>query len=150
VTRQLRIVELQRDVELRARRAHKQWMAELMALGFMYGPQRRGYSEPDLVPWKRLPIARRAELRQAALASLETDSVSRLYGWTVEHRTRALDWLSRLLPAYERERFVAEQLGNLGICDHWRQHVAWLIGLVLGMPRLAWMMHRENRRGRAE
>ena len=47
------------------------------------------------------------------------------------------------------ERFVAEESGNVGDCGCWTQRVAWLAGLVLGVPRLAWMMHRENRRDRA-
>ena len=62
---------------------------------------------------------------------------------------RVLNCLARLIPAQERERFVAEERGNLGDCEHWWQRVDHLICLALGTPRLAWMMHRENRRGRA-
>ena len=47
-----------------------------------------------------------------------------------------------LLPASERSRFVAEAQGNLGDCERWWQRVDQLVGLAVGMPRLAWMMWR--------
>jgi hypothetical protein len=59
-----------------------------------------------------------------------------------------LGCLARFLPAAERSRFVAEAQGNLGDCEHWWQRVDHLACLALGTPRLAWMMWRENRRGR--
>lgn len=72
-------------------------------------------------------------------------------GDTCETRAEdyALTWLARLLPAGERSRFVAEERGNLGDCEHWRHRAAWLIGLATGTPRLAWMMRRESQRSRA-
>lgn len=63
---------------------------------------------------------------------------------------RMLGWLARLLPTHERSRFVSEALGNIGDCEHWYQRVDHLVCLALGTPRLAWMMRREGRRGRAE
>lgn len=60
-----------------------------------------------------------------------------------------LDGLARFLPAAERSRFVAEAQGNLGDCEHWWPRVDHLVCLALGTPRLAWMMRREGRRGRA-
>ncbi len=59
-----------------------------------------------------------------------------------------LNGLAGLLPAGQRPRFVAEAQGNLGDCDHWWQRVGYVRGLVFGMPRLAWMMRRDGRRGR--
>jgi hypothetical protein len=56
--------------------------------------------------------------------------------------------LATLLPAKSRERFRCEVMGNIGDCEHWWQRVDHLAGLVLGMPRLAWMMRRDGRRGR--
>jgi len=78
------------------------------------------------------------------------DLASRLEDWA--HGVRAgvlLGLLARFLPGDERTRFVAEAIGNLGDCEHWWQRVDHLIGLAVGTPRLAWMMHRDNRRGRA-
>jgi hypothetical protein len=63
--------------------------------------------------------------------------------------TQALTGLSRLLPPAVRSTFVDEARGNLGDCSHWWQRADHLVCLALGMPRLAWMMRRENRRGRA-
>jgi hypothetical protein len=60
-----------------------------------------------------------------------------------------LSCLARLLPIEVRSRFVAEALGNLGECEHWRQRGDHLVCLAVGTPRLAWMMWREGRRGRA-
>jgi hypothetical protein len=59
-----------------------------------------------------------------------------------------LGFLARFLPAERRYRFVAEELGNLAVSGHWRQRAIHLVGLVLGTPRLAWVMRREGRRGR--
>jgi hypothetical protein len=64
-------------------------------------------------------------------------------------RFRLLDGPASLLPAAERARFVAEAQGNLGDCDCGWQRVDHLVCLVLGMPRLAWMMRRDGRRRRA-
>ena len=64
--------------------------------------------------------------------------------------TPTLDCLANLLPTGIRPRFVAEELGNLATCERWWQRVVWLIGLAAGMPRLAWMMHRERRRDQAQ
>jgi hypothetical protein len=61
-----------------------------------------------------------------------------------------LDCLARSLPTGERVRFVAEARGNLGDCEHWWQRVEILVCLALATPRLAWMMWRDGRRGRAE
>ena len=63
---------------------------------------------------------------------------------------RMLGCLARFLPATARLRFVAEERGNLDSCERRWQRVRWLAGLTIGLPRLAWMMYRENRRGRAE
>ncbi len=70
-------------------------------------------------------------------------------------RRKALDrmahplvWLARLLPAANRDRFVAEERGNLAGCERWWQRLGWLIGLAFGLPRLAWIMRREIRRRR--
>jgi hypothetical protein len=63
--------------------------------------------------------------------------------------TLLLRWLAWLLPAVERSRFVTEAQGNLGDCERWWQRIDHLVCLALGTPRLAWMMWRENRRGRA-
>jgi hypothetical protein len=54
-----------------------------------------------------------------------------------------------MLPAVNRKRFVAELNGNLAVCDRRRDRVYYLAGLAVSMLCLAWMMHRENRRGRA-
>ncbi len=43
---------------------------------------------------------------------------------------------------------MAEESGNLGGLRWW-QRADHLVCLAVGMPRLAWTMHRENRRGRA-
>jgi hypothetical protein len=56
--------------------------------------------------------------------------------------------LARSLPASNRSRFVAEQRGNLGDCEHWWQRVDHLVSLAIGTPRLAWMIRRGGRRGR--
>jgi len=69
--------------------------------------------------------------------------------WVTRTEVRVLDCLARFLPAGERSRFVAEQRGNLGACDHWWQRVDHLACLAFGTPRLAWMMWREGRRRRA-
>jgi hypothetical protein len=66
-----------------------------------------------------------------------------------EVEDRVLAWLARLLPAAERSRFVAEAHGNLGDCDRRWQRIDHLVCMAIGTPRLAWMMCRENRRGRA-
>jgi hypothetical protein len=60
-----------------------------------------------------------------------------------------LSSLARLLPTSARARFVAEAQGNLGDCERWWQRIDVLVCLALGMPRLAWMLHHENRRDRA-
>jgi hypothetical protein len=62
---------------------------------------------------------------------------------------RLLGTLARFLPPDERPGFVGEAMGNLGDCERWWQRVDHLVGLMLGTPRLAWMMWRENRQGRA-
>jgi replicative DNA helicase len=62
---------------------------------------------------------------------------------------RLLDYLARLLPAAERARFVAEEKGNLGGCQHWWEGIDYLVGVTFGTPRLAWMMRRKGRRRRA-
>lgn len=64
-------------------------------------------------------------------------------------QSRLLECLARFLPADERARFVAEARGNLGDCGRWWQRADHLVCLAIGMPRLAWMMRRDNRRGRA-
>jgi hypothetical protein len=65
----------------------------------------------------------------------------------------ATGWLlglvSRLLPRASRIRFMAEVLGDLATCTKCRQRLVYLMGLVIGVPGLAWMMWRENRRGQA-
>jgi hypothetical protein len=53
-----------------------------------------------------------------------------------------------LLPAKAKPRFVAEAQGNLGNCERWWQRVDHPAGLVLGMPRLAWMMRHDSWRRR--
>ncbi len=62
---------------------------------------------------------------------------------------RLTSWLSLLLPAAARERFVDEEMGNLRTCKRLWQRVDHLVGLAIGTPRLAWMMQREERRRRA-
>jgi len=57
--------------------------------------------------------------------------------------------LAHCLPSVARPRFVAEERGNLGDCEHWWQRADQLAGLLIGTPRLAWMMWRDNSRGRA-
>jgi hypothetical protein len=60
---------------------------------------------------------------------------------------RLLSQLGLLLPASERQRFVAEELGNLGDCMSWWERANHLLGLALGMPRLVWVMRpRKGRR----
>lgn len=66
--------------------------------------------------------------------------------WTPNGLVR---WLARVLPDAARERFVHEVIGDLGMCAGWRQRAEWLASLIVGIPRLAWMMHHENRQGRA-
>jgi hypothetical protein len=61
---------------------------------------------------------------------------------------RLLIVLAQFLPGPDRSRFVAEAQGNLGACDRWWQRGDHLVCLALGMPRLAWMMWRDGRRGR--
>jgi len=58
-----------------------------------------------------------------------------------------LGWLSMLMPAAARHRFVAEELGNVGGLRRW-DRIIWLAVVAAGMPRLAWTIRRENRRGR--
>lgn len=53
---------------------------------------------------------------------------------------RLLGWLSLPLPARERERFVAEAQGDLGVCEGLRERVGWLLGVLIGMPGLVWTM----------
>lgn len=57
--------------------------------------------------------------------------------------------MSVLLPAEQCERFGAEVLGDLAVCEGRRGRVAYLAGVVIGLPRLALMMWHENRRGHA-
>lgn len=61
---------------------------------------------------------------------------------------RLLSCLAGVLPAAERSRFVAEAQGNLGDCERRWQRIDHLVWLAIGMPRLAWMMWRDGRRGR--
>lgn len=68
--------------------------------------------------------------------------------WKPWDEGRLLGLLARFLPADERTRFVAEALGNVGDCDHWWQRIDHLVCLAIGMPRLAWIVRREGRRGR--
>jgi hypothetical protein len=68
--------------------------------------------------------------------------------WNDKTEARLLSVLARLLPAVNRSRYVAEAQGNLGDCERWWQCVDQLVCLAIGMPRLAWMMWREERRGR--
>lgn len=63
--------------------------------------------------------------------------------------TRVLSWLARLLPADEQSRFVAEGRGNLADCERWWQRVDHLVGLALGVPRLACMVRSGHRRSSA-
>jgi hypothetical protein len=56
---------------------------------------------------------------------------------------------ARLLPEGVRRRFVGELMGDLGTCESRWERLRYLTGVTIGFPRLAWMMHRENRRGRA-
>jgi hypothetical protein len=67
-------------------------------------------------------------------------------GATVQ--SRVVGCLAWLLPDPERARFVAEERGNLGGLRWW-ERVDYLVGLTIGMPRLAWMMRRNGRRRRA-
>lgn len=57
---------------------------------------------------------------------------------------QVLGSLAQLLPAGERARFVAEQQGNLGDCEHWRQRVTWLCGVAIATPRLALMVRPDG------
>ncbi len=75
----------------------------------------------------------------------------------VETETASLDsghqaWLTRrlsqFLPATMRQRFVAEVMGNLGMCESQRERIGCMAGVVIGLPGLAWIMHRESRRPR--
>jgi hypothetical protein len=61
-----------------------------------------------------------------------------------------LDRLAGLLPVGERRRFVTEVAGDLGDCEARWERTGRLMSVAFAMPRLAWMMRRENRRGRAE
>lgn len=64
--------------------------------------------------------------------------------------SRLLGMLTVLLPVVARERFVAEVLGDLSDCDIPWGWARYLSGMLMGLPRLAWMLHREHLRGRAE
>jgi hypothetical protein len=68
--------------------------------------------------------------------------------WEVQVERRVLWCLACLLPVSEQSRFVTEAQGNLGDCERWWQRVDQMVGLAFGMPRLAWMMWRDGRRGR--
>jgi hypothetical protein len=63
--------------------------------------------------------------------------------------TYSLNWLARILPQNRRDRLVAEVMGDLGVCESRRERIPYVIGIVVGLPRLAWITHYENRRGRA-
>jgi hypothetical protein len=56
--------------------------------------------------------------------------------------SRVLACLARILPAGERSRFVAEELGNLFGCEHWWEWVDRLVDLAIETPRLAWLLRR--------
>ncbi len=58
---------------------------------------------------------------------------------------RLLGVMGRFLPPGRRARFVAEALGDLGSCEDQRARTGNLLGLVIGMPRLAWVMRHEGR-----
>jgi hypothetical protein len=82
------------------------------------------------------------------IASMPTIATGRSSGEAAAE-ARILTCLSWLLPDRERMRFVGEAQGNLAACEYRTQRTAYLVGLIVGTPRLAWMMHRENRRGAA-
>ncbi|MGH3928313.1 MAG: RyR domain-containing protein [Pseudonocardiaceae bacterium] len=44
-----------------AKLEHQRWMAERQAAGFVYGPERKGRSHPDLVDWEHLSPEARAK-----------------------------------------------------------------------------------------
>jgi hypothetical protein len=58
---------------------------------------------------------------------------------------RLLGWIARCLPVDERSRFVAEELGHLGVLPWWRR-VDHLVEVAIGTPRQAWIMRREGGR----
>jgi len=74
----------------------------------------------------------------------DEQSVSR--GWETIAEEGVLRGLTRLLPSESREQFVAEQLGNLGDCRLRWHRFGWLAGIAIATPRLAWIMHHDNRR----
>jgi hypothetical protein len=59
---------------------------------------------------------------------------------------RVLDWLARLLPGGERERFVSEARGALADRDNRWQRFDYLVTLAMQMPGLAVWMCRQGRR----
>ena len=54
--------------------------------------------------------------------------------------------VGRFLPTGRRPRFVAEVLGDLGSCEDGCARIGHLLGVVIGMPRLAWVIRHEGRR----
>jgi hypothetical protein len=44
---------------------------------------------------------------------------------------------------------VAEVMGDLGTCEGQWERTCHMVRTLIGLPGLAWMLHRENRQGRA-
>jgi hypothetical protein len=106
-----------------------------------------------------------AVLSSAALGMTALAVIAKLLEWLFGSRARPsrgtriavptgaapamLRCMAGMLPSGRRQRFAAEAVGDLGVCENWWQRLWWLVGLAFGLPRLAWMMHREKRRDRA-
>jgi hypothetical protein len=89
-------------------------------------------------------VAIRVESRGGApIRTLNISDGGTLIEWTAEWLLRVV---ARLLPAAGRARFVAEAVGDLGMCESRRERIGYLVGVVAGLPGLAWVMRRESRR----
>jgi non-ribosomal peptide synthetase component F len=52
-------------------------------------------------------------------------------------------------PFAQRRRYVAEVMGDLGTCEGQWERTCHMVRTLIGLPGLAWMLHRENRQDRA-
>ena len=75
-----------------------------------------------------------AWIRQRAA---ELDAPPALEPWTASSAGRLLALTARLLPSELRREFIEDQCGNLASVESRREWVAYLLGLLTRMPRIA-------------
>jgi hypothetical protein len=99
---------------------------------------------------RRRARALERSLRQARRQSLRLDralgnvrarnALSLSPALTVE--APLLTWMARLLPPDIRARFVEEQAAGLSSCHGWMERFDYLLGLLAGLPGIAWDLRR--------